>query len=393
LSDTTSSQDSKKDLLSTLLLKLHHDTVTGVVTVKDNQRTIKIYLNNGHIVYADGIDKESQLLKEIAAKRKLDQNQSDELNLIKENDPQSLGEALIRRKLITQPFWDRFLELKVKHTLAAACDMETADLGFSKTELSIAPNNRIDYNILQLLLDTIRGIKKLEHFKKYIPGDNTVFDLSEDDEGLDVNIPLSPSEQAVFLEINGRKAVGEIITVTGLEKTDVYRTLYLLLCFDLIYPVLKEDGKRGGFVVYTEIINLYLDLLRIMEANFQKEVGKEFERIFDTCRDELPGQSKEILHGLDLSGDSRKAVVKEILGHFTEKGNVTEGRLLLLSSFNKLIFLLIMRMKKVLGIGLTEKTLDEMMDMLGYLEKYRQDAEIMNYIRGNLKDYMKQIKS
>ena len=29
--------------------------------------------------------------------------------------------------------------------------------------------------------------------------------------------------------------------------------------------------------------------------------------------------------------------------------------------------------------------------MLGYVEKYRQDAEMMNYVRGNLEDYMKKI--
>jgi len=393
LPDTTSSQDSKKDLLSTLLLKLHHDTVTGVATVKDNKRTIKIYLKSGHIVYADGIDRESLLLKEIVARRKLDQNITDELNLLNKKDPQSLGKTLIRQELITKPVWDKFLELKVKNILSIAFGMETADLGFSKSDLDIAPINCIDYNILQLILDTIRGIRDPEHLKKHIQGDNIVFDLSEDNEGLDVSITLSPSEQAVFLEINGRKTVGEIITGTGLEKNDVYRILYLLLCFGLICPVLEKECKKGDFAVYSEIINLCLDLLRIIETNFQKELGREFERIFETCKDELPGRSKEILQGLNLSGDSQQSVLEEILGHFSNNGNVTEGRLLLLSSFNKLIFLLIMRMKDVLGIGLTEKTLDEMIDMMGYVEKYRQDAEIMNYIKGNLEDYMKQIKS
>jgi len=31
--------------------------------------------------------------------------------------------------------------------------------------------------------------------------------------------------------------------------------------------------------------------------------------------------------------------------------------------------------------------------MLGYVEKYRQDAEMTNYVRGNLEDYMRQITS
>lgn len=55
-----------------LLLKLHHDQTTGVRTVKDGRSTIRIYLQGGHMVYADGIDKEAELLRKIEAKRPLD---------------------------------------------------------------------------------------------------------------------------------------------------------------------------------------------------------------------------------------------------------------------------------------------------------------------------------
>ena len=51
-----------------------------------------------------------------------------------------------------------------------------------------------------------------------------------------------------------------------------------------------------------------------------------------------------------------------------------------------------MRMKRVLGIGLAEKTIQEMRSILDYVEKYRQDTEMMNYIKGNLQDYLRRIK-
>lgn len=386
-------QNSKKVILTSLFLKLHNDNMTGVVTVKDSQKAIKIYLQGGHVVYAEGIDKDSQLLKEIAAKKRLDQAQLNELKTIKEKDPHSLGETLIQRKLISKQVWDKFLELKIKNILAAAFKMETADLGFSESELKITRINYLDYNIVQLLLDTIRGIKDLELFKKHIQGDNAVFSLSEDPDGLKGNLPLSPSEQAVFSIIDGQKTVGEIITDTGIEKGDVLKILYLLLCFDLIEAMTEESKKEEGGDQYFEIINLYLDLLRIIETNFQKEVGREFENIFNTCKGELPAQSKEIFQSLSLSSDLQKDVIGDIVSRITKIGTMTEGRLVLLSSFNKLIFLLIMRMKKVLGTGLAEKTLTEMMNILQYVEKYRQDAEMMNYIKGNLEDYLKQIGS
>lgn len=388
-----SNRNSKKPSLPSLLLKLHHENMTGMVTVKGEQRAIEIYMKSGHVVYAEGIDRENQLLKEIAAKKRLDQTQLDELKKIRAEDPQSIGNALLKRKLISRQVWDKFLELKVKHNLVAALQMENADLGFSRSELSILPINCIDHTIVQLLLDTIRDIKTPEYFKKDTQGDDAIFSPSRHADELKSNIPLSPSEKKIFSMLDGQKTVGEIITDTGLEMENVYRILYLLTCFDLIELVTEESRERGGVFEYVEIINLYLDLLRIIETSFTKEVGGEFENIFNTIKGELPPQSKELFHGLSLSADLQKDVVEEIYGLVGRQGKTTEGRLILLTSFNKLIFLLIMRMKQVLGAGLAEKTLNDMMNILQDVEKYKQDAPLMKYVRGNLEDYLSQIGS
>jgi hypothetical protein len=50
-------------------------------------------------------------------------------------------------------------------------------------------------------------------------------------------------------------------------------------------------------------------------------------------------------------------------------------------------------MKKSLGTGITEKALNEMLKVVTYVEKYGHDQEMMNYIRGNLEDYARQVGS
>ncbi|MBW1803824.1 MAG: hypothetical protein JRJ85_24220 [Deltaproteobacteria bacterium] len=169
--------------------------------------------------------------------------------------------------------------------------------------------------------------------------------------------------------------------------------LYLLLTMGIIELPAPPTEQEREAANYSEMIHLYMDLLKILESNFQKEIGREFENIFVKCKDELTGQAKMIFHGFDLAGDAQDALIKKIAAEFSGMGKAAEGRLALLTSFNKLIYLLIMRMKKVLGRGLTEKTIMEMMNILDYVEKYRQDTEMMNYVKGNLMDYMNQIKS
>jgi len=385
--------NSKKVVLSRELLRLYYDGMSGEVVVRDKLRTIRIYLDEGNVVYAEGVDEGRQFLREIAAKKGLDPRQLKQLEEIREKDPQSLGKTLLERRLISEAVWEKFVEIKVKYALAAAFKMDNADLKFHEVDFSILPNNLIDYNMIQLLLDTIRLIEDLKTFERHIPGDDAVYTLSEGANEFQAIIPLSPFELTIFSMIDGQKTVGEMIKSKGQAREDVYKTLYLLLCFDLITLISAQDGKVESEVDYTKIVNIYLDLLRILETDFRKEVGKRFESILDKCLNELSGQSKELLRSLDLSKDYQAGIVTQISKRFAEKEKAVEGRLVLSSSFNKLLFLLIMRMQKLLGEGLVERSLKEMMNILQDVERYRREPEIMDYVRGNLRDYLQQISA
>ena len=382
------SPHSKTVSLANLLLKLHHELTTGVVTVKDDRRAIRVYLKSGHVVYADGIDKEAQLLKEIAAKKRLAPSKLQEFNTIKEKDPHSFGKALTREKIISQAVWEKFLNLKVKHILSAAVKMENPDLGFSSAELRIPPENYVDLNTAQLLLDTIRGTKEPRDFWD----EEVRFTPSPGAGDVVEHIPLNLSEQTVYSLIDGRKTMDDIASETELDKTGVHRILFLLLSLGLIVSAPK--GSRGeDDVDYEEMVNLYLDLLTILDRNLRKEVGNEMDNILSKSLDKLSAQSKTLIGELSLARDARESTVRDIADRLASQGSSAEWRLLLQSSFNKLVFLLILRMKEVLGVRLTETTINEMMSILEYVEKYRQDTEMMNYMRGNLKDYLQQVKS
>ncbi len=385
--------NAKKASLSATLLQLYQSGTTGVLTVKGNRRAVKFYFRSGHVVYAEGIDTDRQFLKKIAAKRKLDQKQFDALKNIKEKDPHSLGKTLIERKFLSHSGWRKFLELKVKHILGVAFQMDSPEMGFSESELNIPPRNFIDYNIFQLLVDAIRGIKKKEHFEKYVSGDDAVFAISGKAHKRKATIPLSPSEETVFSMIDGQNTVTAIKTATGLDGESVYRSLYLFLCFNLITPISEAGREKQKGVDYVEIIDIYIDLLRVLETNLRKEVGNEFESIFHACKNEMMGESKDLLYDFNLTAPPREGIAKVITRRFAEQGKATEGRLFLLTSFNKLSFLLLLRMKEILGVRLTERTLEEMMNMLKTLERYRQNAQMLDYLRKNLEDYLQQIRS
>jgi hypothetical protein len=373
------------------LLRLYYEGMSGELVVSEKLRTIKIYLEEGNVVYAEGVDEGKQFLREIAGQKGLSPSQLKELEQIMEKDPQFLGKTLLERRLVSEAVWKKFVEIKVKYVLAAALRMDNVVLKFREVDFSILSDNLINYNMIQLLLDTIRVMEDLKTFARHIPGDSAIFTLSEGANEVQAIIPLNPFELTIFSMIDGQKSIGEIMKSKGLAREDVYKTFYLLLCFDLIMLISAEDGRAGSEVDYTQIVNIYLDLLRIVETNFRKEVGKRFESILDRCLNELTSQSKELLRSLDLSKDYQAGIATQISKRFAEKEKAVEGRLVLSSSFNKLLFLLIMRMQKLLGKALVQSSLKQMMNILQDVERYRREPEIMDYVRGNLRDYLQQI--
>ena len=77
---------------------------------------------------------------------------------------------------------------------------------------------------------------------------------------------------------------------------------------------------------------------------------------------------------------------------FDSQPKGADQRLVLYTSFNKLLYLLLLRIKEDLGRSVAEKSIVEMMRMLVEARKHRTDQETMNYVMANLQDYLNQMR-
>ncbi|MBW2033189.1 MAG: hypothetical protein JRI94_06280 [Deltaproteobacteria bacterium] len=383
---------SKHIACSSLFLELYHKKKTGVVTLKNERFTINIYLDKGILVHVDGIDRETRLIQEIAKRKELDPNQLIELEQIKEKDPHSLGQRLIDLGLMSQSGWDKFLVFRARYHLATALMMDGVDLEFAETPTPVPPQSPVNRNFIELLVDTIRDIRNKEFFKKFVAGHQARFQKTEKGQNLGDWVTLTSNEQVALSVIDGQKTVGDISTSTGLSLEDLYQAFYLLSFLSLIVAV-QEKGEEKGGGDYSEFIKLYVDFLKITDTYFRKEVGDQFETVFSQCLKELIGKGDKFFREIDSPDEPYEKTVNEISDRFSSLLTSGESPLVIFTSLNKLIYLLIMRMKKILGTGITEKALNEMLKMVSYVEKYSHDPDMMDYIKGNMEDYARQIGS
>jgi len=383
---------SKKIPCSSLFLELYHKNKIGVVTLKNDRFNIKIYLNKGLLVHVEGIDRETRLIQEIVKRKELDPGLLNELEKIKEKNPLSIGQRLIDLGLMSQSGWDKFLVFRARYHLARAIMMDEVEPEFTETPTPTPTQNLVNRNFMELLVDTIRDIKNKGFFEKFVSGPDAVFEKTEEGKNLGDWVTLMSNEQVALSVIDGQKTLTYISSSTGLSPEDLYQAFYLLYFLNLICPV-QEKGKGKKDPGYSEFIKLYIDFIKITDTYFRKEMGRQFEKIFSQCVKELIGKGDKFFQGIDSPDEIYDHMVSRIFDRFSSLLNSGESTLIVFTSLNKLIYLLIMRMKKVLGTGITENALNEMLKMVTYVERYSHDQDMMNYIRGNLEDYARQVGS
>jgi hypothetical protein len=376
--------------LGSLLLSLHGDGSTGTLGVKEGRKDLTLYFEKGRLVYAAGIDKEGPLLVELVSKGKVDLKQLDELRVLSRNSPLDLGQALLSRKIVSEALWRKFLLIKATAVLSSAFDMERPDLLYSDSEPSIPPVNFLPEESLPFVLGTIRGTKPHATLREILKTREMVFGLSSDGLSLGARLPLNPSEEKTRSMINGRHTANEILKSSGLSFRLFQRSLYCLIRLGLVDRASRQQSISRE---HTYIIRLYLNLLLIVETSFRQEIGKRSQKVFKACVADLTPPGKDLLHDLDLVNENLENAAKKIGAHFLRQRTFSDERLVLLTSFGKLLYLLITRMKKLLGEKRAMRTIQEMLRALAHFDPGKRNPETMLYVKKNLEDLVRQMQS
>jgi hypothetical protein len=376
--------------LGSLLLAMHRDGSTGTLGVKEGETDFVLCLNKGCLVYADGIDKEGPLLAELVSKGKIDLKQLDELRVLKNENPNGLGKTLLDRKLVSEALWRKFLLLKVKTILSAAFDMENPDLLFSESDLSLLPVNFIHEDSLPFVLDTVRSTIPHHTLREILKSKDMVFGLSSDVLSGKARPPLNPSEEKTLSLIDGQQAAKEILKSSGLTSRLFQKSLYCLIRLGLVDTVYHQRpiSRENAY-----IIRLYLNLLLIVEAAYRQEIGKRAQKVLKQCVADMTLPGKALFSDLDLVNEKPESAAKQISAHFMEQRTLSDERLVLLTSFSKLLYLLITRMRKLLGKKRAMRTIQEMIHALVHFDPGKKHPETMLYAKKNLEDIARQMQS
>ncbi len=367
--------------LPNLLQMVNKEGTNGVITISHPRRNLSIFIENGEVVYADGIDKEEQLLNLMSRRGIVSGSLLAQLRELKKENPFAFGPGLLGKKLISVAAWQRFLKLKVEQVMLQAFLNEDADFKFSTDTYSLPPEYKAKINLMQIILDITRKIDEWNFVKNHIPDRNIVFQTCEDPTADKKSINFNRSEWAVLSKIDGKRSVEEIINQCDMEELQVLKILYTFLSSGLIKRLDNVYlNWRGNFVDYEGIVSLYIDLFKILEKNLQLEIGQEFYRLLDKCLNEQTEKGNTLLSEFKpfaANGHNDK-IAQGIIKKLARYVSFNEGKRELLLSFSELIQGMVERIRLIVGPKLIDKTLNEIYATISFVGKYQQQTSDIN---------------
>ncbi len=381
-------------ILPNVLQLLNKDGSDGILTISHVGKPLIIYVERGEVVYADGVNKEDQLLELLRRKGILDEAVHKKLSAVSKTDKFALAPYLLNNKLMTREAWQRFLKIKVEQVMLRAFLAEDADFKFSNEEYSLPEVYKTNINLMQLILDITRKIDEWNFIRKHIPDRNIIFQTCDSPSSDNQTINFNRSEWAVLSKIDGKRTVDDIIAQTDLEELQILKILYSFLSSGLIKRLENVYlNWKGNFVDYEGVISLYVDLYRILEKNLQPEIGKEFYRIYNRSLASMEAEGDMLLNGFNPfnRGQNQQSNTQDIIKRLAKQINFNEGKRELLLEFNTVIRKMVDEINIIVGKKLIEKTLNEIYATISFVGKYQQqtsdiNAFVLDSLKGTLEE-------
>jgi hypothetical protein len=245
---------------------------TGVLTLRGKDDTVTVTFLDGKVVAADSLNKrlENRLGNVLVKIGTLTQEQLDKALEIQKETLQRLGFILIHYKIISQEALRSALQQQILNIIYRLFRWNDGEYHFSQeTTIEYDQENVVPITAESILMEGARMIDEWPIIEKRIRSYEMVFRkkpmtqeivvVSADDaDEVDFDesttrkrkkspdgttIKISEQENSVFLKVNGKNTVGDIVETSAMSEFDTCKALYELVTRDLI-----EELRQAAIV-------------------------------------------------------------------------------------------------------------------------------------------------
>jgi len=124
------------------------------------------------------------------------------------------------------------------------------------------------------------------------------------------------------------------------------------------------------------ILHAGLDVIDIMTSRFQREMGRQFERVWLDSLEKVGSLSRQLFEGIHPGSENRD-INTHIIRSRWEDRDAEEEVSTLLASFQEMIDVHLAAVRRVLGSGIVREAEEEAVRVLSLVEKYKGSGEVV----------------
>jgi hypothetical protein len=348
--------------------------------VVNQKKEVKIYFQDGDIVYATGSQRESRLGYHLQSKGTISREKLHECLELGQKEKKAIGKVLVEKGYITLEKLEKIIHDQIEEIIFDLFIWEKGNFEYKDANLNLQGMVITKLNVVKVLLEASRRIDEMSILRKNIPNDKIIFRTSEQVQD-NTEIKLNANEWKVLRLIDGSRSVRQITDECGYDDFLVYKTLYSLLSSGLIEnsPAQLPEEEAKIKPDYSVVITIYGDILQTIGRSLEAELGKQMFRIFEECKPILSAQFSELFKEYNPNNPTATNihVISQQLGTLED---YEEGRNILIKGFNAFIMNILDKVPSILGTQFAEKIVHEIDKLLDYVDTYQASSNEKNFI-------------
>ena len=245
--------DLKTTFIADILQLLCLEQKNGVLRVTSDKNEVKVFFEEGVIVYARESQKDDRLGYLLKSEGIISAEQLKKCLVVAKEKNQALGKILVKKGYISPERLKNFSHKQVEEIVCDLFCWEKGDFEYKDDSFHFEEEVVTRLHTMELILEASRRIDEASVLKKQIPSDKLIFKTSDKVQDKE-NITLNPNEWRIISMIDGIRTVRQLISESGYEEFAVYKILYSLVSAGLIEKSKEgQYGEKGDDVEHTDI--------------------------------------------------------------------------------------------------------------------------------------------
>lgn len=250
--------------LASILQLLSNEKKTGVLRVVNDDNEVRIFIQDGAIIYAMGSQKEERLGHLLISKGMITAEQLQQCLSEARSQKLAMGKILVGRGFISSEQLKNVIRKQAEFIIFNLFFWDQGSFEYTDARLNLNGLVVTRLDIMSIILEATRRIDEMSILKKQIPNDRIVCRISQKTPN-QRQITFNTLEWRFMTLVDGSRTVRELVAVSGYEEFVVYQVLNSLLASGVIEKDPSAGGAPEGAARHEEaqerVIAVYNDIL------------------------------------------------------------------------------------------------------------------------------------